>query len=180
MVNSFFLISNFYHSDVNRNLPRRRHFRRRIPASPAVIPANAGIHFYRQIPAFTSFFAKKFAEIPNLIFAKNSRLPAVIPAKAGRQIPVRSATEEPKKGGQKDNPLLAICYYFGGSYVHPSVPFSSYHNLRSPATKNIATKNRKRTRRLRFYHFTGNQTMPAAIQSRSRSSSRQSATTTRL
>ena len=24
-----------------------------------VIPANAGIHFYRQIPAFTSFFTKK-------------------------------------------------------------------------------------------------------------------------
>ena len=33
MVNSFFLISNFYHSDVNRNLPRRRHFRRQIPPS---------------------------------------------------------------------------------------------------------------------------------------------------
>ena len=44
-----------------------------------VIPAKAGIHFYRQISAFTSFFAKKcagnsklnfrvkFAEIPKLI-----------------------------------------------------------------------------------------------------------------
>ena len=34
-----------------------------------VIPAKAGIHFYRQIPAFTSFLQKKCAEIPNLIFA---------------------------------------------------------------------------------------------------------------
>ena len=34
-----------------------------------VIPAKAGIHFYRQIPAFTSFLQKKCAEIPKLIFA---------------------------------------------------------------------------------------------------------------
>ena len=34
-----------------------------------VIPAKAGIHFHRQIPAFTSFLQKKCAEIPNLIFA---------------------------------------------------------------------------------------------------------------
>ena len=27
---------------------------------PAVIPAKAGIHFYRQIPAFTSFLQKNF------------------------------------------------------------------------------------------------------------------------
>ena len=34
-----------------------------------VIPAKAGIHFYRQISAFTSFLQKKCAGIPNLIFA---------------------------------------------------------------------------------------------------------------
>ena len=39
---------------------------------PAVIPANAGIHFYRQTPAFTSFFTKKcafhFSNLTNLQF----------------------------------------------------------------------------------------------------------------
>ena len=59
--------------------PRRRYFSPPNPRLPAVIPANAGIHFHRQTPAFTSFFAKKmrgnsklnfrvkFAEIPKLI-----------------------------------------------------------------------------------------------------------------
>ena len=44
---------------------------------PAVIPANAGIHFYRQTPAFTSLFTKKCAE--------NSKInrPEWIPAFAG-------------------------------------------------------------------------------------------------
>ena len=70
----FFLIFNFYHSDVNRNLPRRRYFRRRIPALPAVIPANAGIHSGRLILEFPRIFLWKRGKFAVLFLKMDSRV----------------------------------------------------------------------------------------------------------
>ena len=69
MVNPFFLISNFYHSDVNRNLPPPSDSCRRIPASPPSFPRKRESIFADKFPRSRRFLRKKCAEIPNLIFA---------------------------------------------------------------------------------------------------------------
>ena len=82
MVNSFFLISNFYHSDVNRNLPRRRPIfaARRCPIFAAEFPpprchsrerGNPFLPTNSRLPAV--FFVEKRGEFAVLFLKMDSR-----------------------------------------------------------------------------------------------------------
>ena len=82
MVNFIFLISNFYHSDVNRNLPRRRPIRnlprrrpirRRIPASPPSFPRTRESIFADKLPPSRRFFVEKRGKFAVLFLKMDSR-----------------------------------------------------------------------------------------------------------